>query len=79
MEEGGKRVMAVKHPFEATTSSQLTWQPGEYRDVMHISPSSFNRRVEPDTRKGCPYISHDHMKLDTLILLADRLSDRHCC
>ena len=31
------------------------------------SLSNFNRCVEPDTRKGCPYISHGHMKLDGLL------------
>jgi hypothetical protein len=29
-----------------------------------ITLSSFNRRVEPDTRKGFPNISHGHMKLN---------------
>ena len=44
MEEGGKRVMTVKRPFEATTSSRLTWQPGEYRNVMRTPGCQFEQR-----------------------------------
>jgi len=34
----------VKRPFEASTSSRLTWQPGEYRNVMRTPGCQFEQR-----------------------------------
>jgi hypothetical protein len=43
---------------------------GDGRDKSApTSALSFNRRVEQDTREGCPYISHGHMNFGGFVVV----------